>query len=334
MSPITYVGIDDGFAEIKACWRDAGGTLQKLRFPSCVGSGAALTSVSGVPSNRAYVTAGRNYTVLPPSDHIDTRFDAYPTSDVNRVLVHHALRQAGLGGQRVTLCSGLPPGAYFLGPAGINDRLVHAKNDSLKKPVLPLSTDAPATIEKAMVCPEGVAAVFDHAISDEGDLVEQISETGWGVVDIGGRTTDVVVVVWDESVTIDHSRTGTKEIGVMRVRDLILQRWCAENDSTAEDVSGLETVLETRQLKSYGRAHDVSALVDQAIDEVGEGILNFVQQKMKSAARMDKILFVGGGAEVFRRVLKAYPSAVIPDDPAFANARGMLRFATLMSEPS
>ncbi|WP_240533981.1 hypothetical protein [Aeromonas veronii] len=52
---------------------------------------------------------GGAYTV---NEHLqnyeDTRFKEYPKSALNRVLVHHALRQAGFGGKNVVIATGLP----------------------------------------------------------------------------------------------------------------------------------------------------------------------------------------------------------------------------------
>lgn len=320
-----FVGIDDGYAAIKMAWITEEMTEPKyLTFPSRVGIGATMTDIKGVPRN-AYETNGQMYTVLPSSPSVDTRFEDYPTSDINRVLVHHALNQAGLSGMEVSLCTGLPPGAFFGQQSGANDALIQRKIASLSKPVRSLAPTKSPRIVKQDVYPEAVAAVVDHMISDDGSMAVDM-EGAWAVLDIGGRTTDCVIVTRGEfGVEIDHTRSGSHDVGVLKAIEKIGRRVADEHEVATDDIAGLNNCIRTGMIKVWGREHDISRHVESVLKEVGEEILMFVKRKIGSGAAFEKLLVVGGGAECFKGVLGKYPSSHIPENASFANARGMLK---------
>lgn len=320
------VGIDDGYAVIKMAWfpeRDSN-TLLTHSFPSQVGMGELLTSMTGGTPERAYSTNGQTYTVLPPRDPIDTRFDEYPLSDMNRVLVAHALLVAGLGGKQISLCTGLPPGSYFDSGTGLNDRLLKRKEASLMLPVTAISGEPMPIIGKQIVSAEAVSAAIDYMVDDAGDLVNRI-EGMMAVVDIGGRTTDIVTIFGDGDLHIDRGATGSMSVGVLQALDLLKGRIADEMDLPSSELPSTLDVLKTGYINVFGKAHDMRHHCQPVIAQVGEEILRFVQTKIGRGSRYNKILFVGGGAEVFRTVLEKFPSGVIPENPAFANARGMAK---------
>ena len=102
---IIDVAVDDGHAGIKL-YMVANGKPLSLRLNSRVRMGIHGTTVIDHPAAGSgndvvpgYETEGGQFTVGDFHDAETARFDDYPFSGINRVLVAHALRLAGLGGK-------------------------------------------------------------------------------------------------------------------------------------------------------------------------------------------------------------------------------------------
>lgn len=322
-SLVPSVGIDDGFAYIKTAVYE-GKVIKTARFRSKVSSGVSLYSASGESQNVYQVDDGKSFTVNDLiSGAIDTRFADYPVSDVNRVLVHHALMNAGFGGKNVRLCTTLPPGHFFR-RSGVNAKLIEAKMASLSKAVICPDGKQTANIYQQRVVAEATSAVLDYVISDSGQLVRQFDRP-IAVVDIGGRTTDVAVVLPDLSV--DQKRLRSEVIGVLDVIDIIRDEVIDDHGLDDADASGLDfdTILESGMVRLHGHESDMRDIRDRAVEVVGQQIIQMVKTKVASGASLETILFCGGGAKVMEQVIQQYPHGVVHPDPQFANARGALK---------
>lgn len=320
---IIPVGIDDGHAEIKLALPDG----RMIRIPSKARAGVHGVTVfgrrtEGSEIDGGYETEDQRFTV---SDYVDgegTRFDEYPFSAINRVLIHHVLRVAGLGGKPVQIATGLPVSHFFQGsqPNMVN---IERKSKSIAIPVHTLSGEACADIQSGIVVAEGVAAWVDYSIDNTGKVVSNVSRPA-AIVDIGGRTTDCVTVL--PGYRIDHARSGTGNIGVLDLYEALRQRLCAKFSLNDIPMQTLEEAVRTGYVFMWGKQVDVQDHVREMKHEIGAQILREVSRRIGRAAEMEKVLFVGGGAAVFEHLKNAFPNADAPEHPQFANARGMLKF--------
>ncbi len=323
-SPSGYIlaGVDDGFADTKVVTQD-----RKVRVASCARAGLhGLSSVSIVDDNvsASYETAGRNFTIGDFIDGEETRFDDYPTSDLNRVVVHHALRLAGLSGQRVKIASGLPVDMYFKGSVR-NENAIRAKQEALMKRVTVSDGGETAEIVEHVVLPEAVASWFDYAFDEEGKEIEM--DGPCGVIDIGGKTTDCVTILPGHQ--IDHLRSGTGNIGVLDIYEQIGAHLRAQFGEGVISRRVFDRAVRTGTIKRFGREVSVQAAVTTAIDDVSERVLREAKRHFGSAADLDVILFVGGGAALMTKLSSYFPNARVQPEPEFANARGMYKYLRL-----
>lgn len=320
---IIPVAIDDGHAEIKLALPDG----RMIRIPSKARGGVQGVTAFGRRSEGSeidggYETEEQRFTV---SDYVDgegTRFDDYPFSAINRVLIHHVLRVAGLGGKPVQIATGLPVSHFFQGSLP-NMTNIERKSKSIAIPVRTLSGDACADIQSSIVVPEGVAAWVDYSLDNQGKVVANSSRPA-AVVDIGGRTTDCVTVL--PGYRIDHARSGTGNIGVLDLYEALRTRLCSKFSLNDIPQQALEEAVRTGSVFMWGKQIDVKEHVSEMKHEIGAQILREVSRRIGRAAEMEKVLFVGGGAEVFGQLKTAFPNADSPEHPQFANARGMLKF--------
>jgi|AntDeeMinimDraft_5_1070356.scaffolds.fasta_scaffold06182_3 plasmid segregation protein ParM len=318
-----FIGCDDGYAVIKLAYLVDGKIVQRA-FPARATIGAnVVTQTSGQATADSYATDGLNYHV---SEHLageDTRFASYPTSGLNRILIHHALRSCGFGDRRVTLATGLPPGRYYQ-RNGLNQRLISAKQRNMRVRVAPGDSKPLADILTHDVFAEAAAGLIDYAFDERGQEVNAVDKP-IAIVDIGGRTTDCLTIL-PPGNQVDHSRSGTTNDGVLNIYDVIEDAICGEHNLESLPLSTIEGCVRRRHIVLSGRTIDVGSIVDEAIHEVSERLLNYVQTRLQQSAEFEKILFIGGGAEILQGMTARFPQAFIPRDPSFANARGLLKF--------
>lgn len=324
---------DDGYAETKVITESG----QKFRFPSMVRQG---NHVAGAANDEihVYTTVGSDgkpgeYTVTGKFDASaeNTRFDGYPHSPENRVMIHHALRRAGLGGVSVKLATSLPVADYFDG-GSIATRTLESKNNNVLLPVRSIAGAACADIRTSKVFAEGVAAWVDFMLDDKGDYRTDLSSAA-AVVDIGGRTTDTVKIL--TGLSVDRNSSGTLNCGVLNLYDEIVQIICKNSailkkfpllKPTQINRNKVVEVLATGRFKGHGLDVDLATDVKLAKVSVASRILREVEGRIASGFELEHLLFVGGGAAVLRdEIREKYDTAEFVEDPEFANARGMMK---------
>ncbi|CAG9170059.1 ParM/StbA family protein [Cupriavidus pinatubonensis] len=327
---VIYVGNDDGFRQNKTVTSE--GT--KLSIPSLVRAGFTLTTIGEDDAGAGgYETEGRQFTVDAEVDGEDTRFDDYALTEINRVLVNHALHLAGLSGKRIVLATGLPFQSFFRpGTNEPNQDLIDKKIANLKLPVSAINgQEAPVIIEQ-QVTAQGLAAYVDYLTGDNGEIRDNVDPGApVAVLDIGGRTTDTVTVYGGGK--LDHVASGTGNIGISNVFDHIANELKRQFNVARIRVATLDQVARHRKIRLRGQEHDVGEIVDAAVQEVGQQILREVKRRIGDAAEMDTVLLVGGGAALMHDLVRnEYPHCQVPDDPEFANARGMLKYVQFMRD--
>ncbi len=324
------VGCDDGFAQIKLAWFVDGSpkrTIKTYSMLSRAQAGADQVSDLNGGGTISFSTDGGVFSVSPHLEGISTQFADYPVSALNRVLVHAALNKAGFAGMGIKLATGLPPGSFFDG-GSVNTTLVSAKRSSLLKPVTAVGLGRPlASIRDHQVLPEAICAVIDWTLDEQGRQVNQMGGPV-AVVDIGGRTSDIVVIMPDEDgMKVDHARSGTHIIGVLRMQQTLREMIRQAKGYSSEDMLSLDmdSALRLGYIRVYGENISVNDEITAAVSEVGGAIVQAMQSRLGRGLNLDHVLLVGGGAPLLSPLLKHYKNAVMIDNPQFANARGFLK---------
>lgn len=330
----TYWGVDDGHWGVKAV--DEKGNYYCI--PSRARQGRHVISWQEGGDGGFYTTEeGHVYTADENmADYENTRFKDYPKSELNRVLVHHALARAGAGGKDVVIATGLPVSYYYLVNGEVNLPLIDAKVANLSKRV----TCGPkplANIRQNFVTTEAIAAYFDQMIGMDGEEApgfEALANAVVGVIDVGGKTTDCAVI-YPGGETVDVQRSGSSDIGVLNLNDRIAQKLMQQFQLDNLPPRLVEEAVATGKLKLAGNIEDVSDLVEAEKEWLAGEIIAANRTKLGSGRDLDAVLIVGGGALVLGEHLsRHYPHSRIPPDPQFANARGMLKIAKYILSPA
>jgi plasmid segregation protein ParM len=172
---------------------------------------------------------------------------------------------------------------------------------------------------------EGVAAWVDHCIDDGGDVVANVGRPA-AIVDVGGRTTDCVTTLpgWK----VDHARSGTTNRGVLDLFETVAAGVRTKFNLPDVPLQIVEDAVRTGEIVLWNQSHDIREMVEAARRELSDQILREIMRRIGRAADLERVLFVGGGALVLPDLKKHFPNAVVPADPEFANARGLLKWAT------
>ena len=97
--------------------------------------------------------------------------------------------------------------------------------------------------------------------------------------------------------------------------------------STALDERLVEEAIQHRRVRLFGVTHDISEILELALREVVEKIYVETRRQLGRGAELERVVFVGGGAVVLDAHIRHwFPNQAIAAMPAFANARGMLKY--------
>lgn len=328
---VMQVGLDDGYAYTKVALPNG----KLMAVPSRARMGKAGVTWIRDEEQRIfeYETDGTVYSV-GAVDGEPTQFDEYPGSGLNRVIVQHALQEAGLSGRSVHMITGLPVSAFYSNDGQKRNKAIKRKRENLKltvDPVPPHSVSQHRPVKASIafhdVIPEALAAWYDHVITLEDDGVTLDADrlnAPIAIIDIGGRTTDYVVV---QDQGIVHGSSGSLNRGMLNVKIRVANQIQTQFDINELGEQSIARAVETGCLRLHGKDHDVSTMVADAKRELVERLYTETRRKLGLGAELDRVLFVGGGsAALASDITDWFPNQTIADHAAFANARGMLKY--------
>ena len=331
-SPL-IVAVDDGYAQTKL-W---GENLDKSGITSFIMRSSArpgrygLMSLAGEGISGSYRTEeDQEFTVSEEIEGEDTQFDAFHVSPMNRVLVNHALSRAGYANRPVHLISALPVGNFFSDGSKRNESAIEAKKANLMKKIKITTDDGGlANIVRVDIGCQAMAAFVDYWLDDdmkERDVpVERVA-----VVDIGGRTTDVILVL--DGVRFDQRKSGTENIGVLDVYNSLAAMIRAKFETRDHyPLTMLDTAVRSGYVRLWGERHDVTEMVKRAVIEQREKLSREIQRRLGDGSDLDAILFVGGGASLFKEITGSYRNSKILENPEWSNARGLYKYLKYFS---
>lgn len=336
------VAVDDGYAQTKLYGDNPEGkgivevddkttkknleTKKRFIMRSSARPGRyGLMDISGSGDIGTYKTGeGEDWTVSEDIESESTQYDGFHTSTMNRVLVSHALMSAGYSGKKVKLITGLPVADFFINGRKNQEQITRKKENLLRKVMSGMPDTLMPVIEDVSVGCQAMSAFIDYFIDDnikERDV--PISKVA--IVDIGGRTTDIALII--NAAQFDPSRSGTANIGVLDVytalSDLIKAKF---NTRDQYALSYLDKGLRTGKIKMWGKECDISDLVTEAVNEQKTKTIREIERKLGSASDLDKVIFVGGGSELFK-LSDTFPNGYQAPDSEFSNARGLYKYA-------
>ena len=190
------------------------------------------------------------------------------------------------------------------------------------------------TVNAVRVMQEGAAAAL---------TLGKIGSKSIGIIDSGGRTTDVAVISGGKVVT---SRSGSVSKGVEDIGDelsSVFQRAHGRPLKDEERQAVLQAYAgQTEQPALYarGQAVQLNGEVARAARKVGEDIANYigriwrVGETGEVASDLAEVVYIGGGAYYFQSVVGAQLNTVVrrTTTPELDNARGYKIFGDYLEK--
>lgn len=324
-----FYGIDDGHDAVKLV------NGKTLYIPSRVLSGHyPYLSISNDENDSfLYEVNGHKFTVVEkPSMNaghrfLQTRIDDFPYNELNLVLVHHALLRAGAEGA-CQICTGLPFNQYYSNDGQKNKQLLELKKQAFMSQVTALNSDVEIQIADHKICSEGVAGYFDLKYHQDGTINEEFAEYSENgvicIVDIGGRTTDIVTF---DNESIDFTRSSTVDIGGLWLKDNLIGKVKAKLNVNSIPDKMIDDIIRNDGLYPQKNI-DVSDILSGLKKELADEIANNIKYNIKRTADISLIAFIGGGSLLLNKPLQKLYSpelAKFVKDPLHSNARGMLK---------
>lgn len=322
-----YAGIDDGNSHTNIVLS----TGQQISLPSRAKAGEVIqTSVMGGQKNvHTYRTSDGTYSVGNVKQNDSTQFNGYPTSTLNRAIVAHALSLAGLPENTEIACASGLPFQWYYKNGKVNNQLVKQKSANLlKNDVVPVDPDRSIPlIKKHDVTAEALSAWLDIVLvrNREGrlEIDSNLRDLSYGVIDIGGRTTDIVTI---ENGNIDFGRSVTVDIGLLNTKEKIGERIGLEYDHVPSELD-IEKSLTTKRIKLWGKEHLIDHIIHEEMKSTLSRLESITMKTIKSSGDLDRVLFIGGSMNLFEPLVGGwFRNQEVIQDPGFANARGMAKF--------
>lgn len=326
-----FYGVDDGHDSIKCI------NGNQVLVPSKVMSGKKLMldSVTGEQKNSLYTINGNDFTISQDSLNsasnifLDTRIEKFPMSDLNIVLVHHALKESNAIGD-VVISTGLPFNRYYKNSV-VNKELIDAKKKAFKVNIE--FENKKFKIVDHHVCSEAVAAYYDIVLNDDGTdnktVKDMIGNENVVIVDIGGRTTDIVTI---NNGAIDFERSCTLDMGGLIVKDKVKSSIETTMNVYNTPDNLIKNIIENKEaFEKYKNKFGLDGkIIDNAKLALSNDIQYTINKTISNTIDVAFIAFVGGGSILLENEFKSMFNKEIVKfvkNPVFANARGMKKIA-------
>lgn len=313
------IAIDAGCAYIKVAMFDDMNRVVTHSIPSIVSDEKPLVGLDGSES-ASYLCEGRQWSINPLSTRAcDTRFPEYPYSSLNTVLMHHGLLKSGVRDPEIQLSTCIPLDDYYSDNRTARDR----KRAAVQRQVTSVLGDSLPRISHRLTLPEGLAGWIDMCFDRDGKPKPGLPTGEIGLVDIGGRTTDLAVVQGTTNIYRDTIRT--LDFGYLRVFGQLNELLASQFGSGKFSPAVLDNALRTRQIEvESGHIEDIGKLVDQVIHAFADGLMHEINTIMGNRGQLSGTCYFGGGVEHIRDVI-GKPKVFIPKNPQYSNVIGCLK---------
>ncbi len=346
--PDKVLGCDVGFGAVKAVGANGHGNLATTIFLKALANADTHRDMGktrfqmGV-SDDVYTINDRAYFIGHPALLHSKRLVNANTRDFIRSEAHCALvckTVTDLGffaDERSSidldyLVLGVPPGMYTKQVAGelisqFKQGVTFARNGREYR-------FRPA---RTTIVPQGIGAFYEHILADNGAVRESsYKNKNIGIVDIGYRTTDLVLFK-ESRYMADLVHTEDTGLGSDTGPIGLLRQYIHETyGRLIEQADLLKDIFEKRCFLHEGEQIDISTI---CIELVVRHFRKYIEPTVlatwdQELHGLSPIIVCGGGALYLQHVpefLQRFAKNIlIPDDPAMANARGYYRYAQLL----
>jgi plasmid segregation protein ParM len=319
------MGIDIGYNAVKIAYADTEAqevTIVTESIPSVTGSAdQSRFSFSG-NGTTVYTLSGDDYFVgndaINSSRHTNRREDRnwIETKEWAQLFAAALTRSKH---SNVSIVTGLPV-AFFEDKEKllslINENHIVGKN----------GTDMQFKVLKSAVIPQPFGTIFDAVLDVHGNISDPALATSTiGVVDIGGKTTNILTVQNLSERVRQTSSVNSGGWDVVRAVKIKLDKEYPDNEMRDHEIA---SGIRNGNIKMFGKTYNITAIVADAVYNLSLQIVSECTQLWGQGSSIDKIFITGGGANLIgKSIADSYRHASVVANPEFANARGYAKLA-------
>ncbi len=319
------IGLDIGYGFCKGVTTD-----QHTIFPSTVGPKRDFSFKVGGDSaelpGETVTAAGESYFVGKKAELCDTTFNLLTSNWVQSkiylaLLISLLMRVAESidSSTEVTVVTGLPVN-YMRDKAIVEEQVrCAAKSTEIQ-------------LKSVIVIPQPFGALFDYVLNLSGEASVPGKISLLGVVDIGYRTTDYVLVKNLEAYI--ERAAGTMMTGVFSIIDNV--RRDLMHRYNRDNITGMEAeecIRRSKSIKIGGENIDVSDTVNVHTRNAAQTIIGEIKSRWAPEGELDTVLLSGGGSILLKAHLKDISHECKQIEGAqFANARGYFKHGLFLQK--
>ncbi|MFW5891432.1 MAG: hypothetical protein ACOCUI_04355 [bacterium] len=336
---IKIIGLDLGYGQVKCT-----DGLKNVKFQSVIGNmGSSDYQIdTSNKKNSCFVNyEGEDYIVgnlantvsINPRQNTLSKKSANIKDEIIKALTAIVLTEPDKMVHNVNIVTGLPV-LYF------NEQYNELKQNLLGSHLLTIVLDdypsfKTINIENIEVIPQGIGALYNE-ILDNDALVKnsELANQYIGIIDIGYKTTDLVVM--DSLVNAGHLgdtiNTGMKEAFIE------LKKLISKNFKVNKKLIDMPEIAINNVIKLSGKEKSIGNLVHNSYKPVAQTIFSHIQDMWGDLRELDAILLTGGGAKAldyeFRQILNKQDllndiNYIICEKAEFGNAYGDYKYGKL-----
>ncbi len=230
--------------------------------------------------------------------------------------------------ETVSVVTGLPVGYYRRDARRVQEILkgvhrIEYLGDQGK------GTEKQINVAKIKIIPQPMGSVFNLLLDEEGSPTnKKIASQKIGVVDIGFRTTDFVL--------LDHLRyiergSSTTDNGMSRCFSLIANK-LRQKTGVSVELHRLYNAIFTGSIRIRGKEYNITNLKNRVYSHFASQIANDINRIWENDWDIDLIILTGGGAkELFEYIKPLVEGNLLlvegRTDPRLNNVLGYLKYA-------
>lgn len=323
------IGIDLGFGFVKASNGDT-----DYIFPSVVGAGQDLTYRSELTTyvepieNLAVTIDGKKYFVgdlaIRQSEILSRSLGENHAQEKNtKVLLLAALALYVQGeSEEFNVVTGLPP-SYYLSNKDLLAQVIKGTHTIMLN-IDGVDRKKVITINNVKIIPQPLGTLFQKIFDQRGVIADkELSRSKVGIIDVGFRTTDFVVV--DKLEYIDKLSYSTNT-GMSNAYAIVADYLRNQHRIFKENFE-LDGIVQKAQIKVAGKVHSLEEIKDEAYEQVTAKIITEMNS-IWDRRELDLILLSGGGGkELADYIAMELETATLVEESQTANVHGYLKLA-------
>ena len=183
-------------------------------------------------------------------------------------------------------------------------------------------------VKSVHVIPQSAGAYFAYILDDTGKIIPERATCLTMVIDIGYRTTDIIMM--KDGVYISQDSFSI-EMGMKDIHKELIRIIHATHGMLASHKE-INEICEEQSININGTSVDISDLVQQAAEPVALAIIEGIRVEIPDVRKIDKVLACGGTMElIFENFLQEYEGHIEKmANCEYSNAEGYYKYGLMI----